>query len=577
MKTSSLLTVAALSVTPAFAQTDECVNATDLGTGATSAAFDTNLAADTGAAATTSAEQQCFSLSDDVWFKWTATIDEDVIFDTCNTATFDTEIGLWEGTDCATLVPLGCNDDGTGCAGFTSLITQSVTAGQTYYIQLGYFSSTPGTFGAGTLNITPQGPPGPSPCDTADALEPNQGCANAVAVPGNSATALNVSDIDSDYYSLTVPDGENVTIDITHLVADGDIDAYLWDPQVACDTAVTGAEGGGQGELAIGFTGTDNEQLSYDNISGAAQNLVLEVRIWSGSAGLCSEYDLDLSFAPIVPAPDCLTPDVFEPNLDCASATVISDGTYSGLNVTDVDQDYYAVTVEDGATLDVQILFEQDFTDLDLYIWDPAVNCDTNVAGNNSPDALDVGFSVSDNEDATYTNMTGAAQNLIIEVDVFDGGTCNDYDLIVSGASDGVLGDPFCNPGIANTTGAVAIAGYEGSLSVAANDATLTVSQAPPFQFGIFVTSTTIVAPIPVADGQLCLAGDIGRYQFAGQIYGIDMAGNASLAIDLTQIPSTGPLLTAMAGETRGFQGWFRDVSPLGANFSEGVMVTFTP
>ena len=192
-------------------------------------------------------------------------------------------------------------------------------------------------------------------------------------------------------------------------------------------------------------------------------------------------------------------------------------------------------------------------------------------------DALDIGFSVTDDEVATYTNATGAAQDLIIEVDVFDGGTCNDYDLIVTGASDGVLGNPFCNPGIANTTGAVAIAGYEGSLSVAANDATLTVSQAPPFQFGIFVTSTTLVAPLPVAAGQLCLAGDIGRYQFAGQIYGVDMMGNAALAIDRTQIPSTGPLLSAMAGETRGFQGWFRDTGPNGANFSEGVSVTFTP
>ena len=65
----------------------------------------------------------------------------------------------------------------------------------------------------------------------------------------------------------------------------------------------------------------------------------------------------------------------------------------------------------------------------DLYLWDPLVSCDTNVAGpGTGTGALSVGFSVSDDEQVTYTNTTGAAQVLIIEVDMVTGGGGNDYD-----------------------------------------------------------------------------------------------------------------------------------------------------
>ncbi|MEL6614040.1 MAG: hypothetical protein AAFQ53_18240, partial [Bacteroidota bacterium] len=185
-----------------------------------------------------------------------------------------------------------------------------------------------------------------NPCLQPDALEPNQDCATAVAVPGNAATGLNVEDIDSDFYTLTVQDQERVTINVDHLVIDGDVDAYLWDPSVICDTAIAG-EGLGVGELAAGFSATDNEELVYDNFTGAAQNLVLEVRIWSGSTGLCNSYDLDMTFGPGVPSP-CLMPDAFEPNMDCATAAPISDGSYMDLDVEEADNDYYAVTVPAG-------------------------------------------------------------------------------------------------------------------------------------------------------------------------------------------------------------------------------------
>ncbi|MEL6714395.1 MAG: hypothetical protein AAFP86_11515, partial [Planctomycetota bacterium] len=384
--------------------------------------------------------QQCATLSDDVWFRWTSNFTGIAEFSTCGVSTFDTEIGVWEGSDCATLAPLGCNDDSAGCPDFTSLISVPVTTGTTYHVQLGHWNPIVGDgFGSGTLTVSQS--------------------------PGS---------------------------------------------------------------------------------------------------GVCAGG-----------------PDVFEPNTGCADAVPLVDGTYPGLNVEEVDNDYYAVTVADGSTLTVDILFVDSDGDVDLYIWDPLVACDTNVFGNNSPDALAVGFSASDNESTVYTNLTGAAQELIIEVDMFSAGLCNDYTLTISGADSGPdpIGTPFCDTGNPNSTGAPGLMAAAGSTSVAANDVLLSVSSVPPGQFGIFLTSLTQTPPTPVADGFLCLGLLIGRYQHEGDVWQAAADGTASLQIDLASIPSpTGPV-AAMAGESRSFQAWHRDANPAGpsANFTTGVEITFVP
>ena len=74
---------------------DECPAADAIvGTGAFP--FDTNSPTDTGVPATTSPDQQCGDLTNDIWLDWTApaALDGHIVrFDTCG-ATFDTEIGL---------------------------------------------------------------------------------------------------------------------------------------------------------------------------------------------------------------------------------------------------------------------------------------------------------------------------------------------------------------------------------------------------------------------------------------------------------------------------------------------------
>lgn len=94
----------------------------------------------------------------DVWFDYIATGTGVATFETCSAATFDTKIAIYLGLGCPAGAPIGCNDDFSGCSGFTSKATASVTAGIHYLVRVGGFSSsTPA--GTGTLTITPPAPP----------------------------------------------------------------------------------------------------------------------------------------------------------------------------------------------------------------------------------------------------------------------------------------------------------------------------------------------------------------------------------------------------------------------------------
>ena len=86
-----------------------------------------------------------------VWFTWTAATTDTYTVSTCNMANgVDTRLSAQ--TDCTAASVVACNDDGAGCANFSSVMTMSATAGTTYYIALGVYSLTT-VGGPGTMNI----------------------------------------------------------------------------------------------------------------------------------------------------------------------------------------------------------------------------------------------------------------------------------------------------------------------------------------------------------------------------------------------------------------------------------------
>jgi hypothetical protein len=120
----------------------------------------------------------------DVWYRYTATANGQVVISTCSSADFDTRLAAYSSCD-GTL--LACNDDTVGCTALTSRMTFTAAAGSSYLIRVG--GHTGG--GAGTLSLVANGSGGGAPT--------NDTCATPIVVPpeGGSITfnsSLAVSD-----------------------------------------------------------------------------------------------------------------------------------------------------------------------------------------------------------------------------------------------------------------------------------------------------------------------------------------------------------------------------------------------
>lgn len=140
-----------------------------------------------------------------------------------------------------------------------------------------------------------------------------------------------------------------------------------------------------------------------------------------------------------------------------------------------------------------------------------------------------------------------------------------------------------------NSSGAPAALALSGSVNVTDNGLTFAISSLPSFNynmgqrgtFGVLLASRSFNATgtTPAGSmGTLCLTSFF--FDSTAIIAG-DMAGSASGAIDLTNLPSG--LGSVMPGDTLAFQAWYRDVdNSMGmltttSNFTNAVEVDFDP
>jgi len=178
----------------------------------------------------------------DIWFVYEA--DEDALLNisTCNQADYDTDLVVYDNNGPAPCPPtdaelLACNDDGAGCAGFTSFVNVQVSAGDSILIRVGGWN--PGDEGTGTLSITKEAPPEPFECpagateeadqsstvcptDGFDGTTDDNGGCNSVpfafgmidcgqTICGDAGTYIDISGgqfRDTDWYAFTSPGGE---------------------------------------------------------------------------------------------------------------------------------------------------------------------------------------------------------------------------------------------------------------------------------------------------------------------------------------------------------------------------------
>jgi len=90
------------------------------------------------------------------------------------------------------------------------------------------------------------------------------------------------------------------------------------------------------------------------------------------------------------------------------------------------------------------------------------------------------------------------------------------------------------------------------------------------------LTSTSgYVALAGRSQGNLCLSGAIDRFVRTGEVWSVGGDGRMHLQFDLDDLPQPTLSVTAVAGSTWHFQGWYRDMNPTAtSNFTGSVGVT---
>lgn len=290
---------------------------------------------------------------------------------------------------------------------------------------------------------------------TADAFSPNHSCgAAATLVDGNYG--LEVCKTEPDFFSFTVADGATFDGAALHQVATADIDVMLYEAVNCSDDQGSGCGG----TLACGFTGSNDEVISWTNTSGADMDCILRVHVWPTSSGDANSYDLTVS--GIGAGGSSCTADAFSPNHSCASAAALVDGTYD-LSVCKTEPDFFDFTVADGVTFSADALFIHATADVDMMLYYvDACDDDQSSACNGT---ISCGFSASDNETVSWTNTTGGDVDLRLRVNVYPStaGDSNTYTLIALGIGAGDCTSDTFNP---NQSCATAAALDNGSYSL---------------------------------------------------------------------------------------------------------------
>ncbi len=109
----------------------------------------------------------------DVWFRYIATCDGNVVVDLCN-SNFDTKVAVYENVGCPITVPaIACNDDACGAAGIRSRVSFPAVISREYVIRVGGYNGATGPARM-VISCIPDGPA-------------NDFCVNATPV-GNGTT-----------------------------------------------------------------------------------------------------------------------------------------------------------------------------------------------------------------------------------------------------------------------------------------------------------------------------------------------------------------------------------------------------
>lgn len=273
-------------------------------------------------------------------------------------------------------------------------------------------------------------PGGYDPCAADDAREENDDYSTASALTG-AGTVADLFGCDDDWYSVTVPANNGVTVDLTFSHADSNLNLFLYD---AAATATA---------LHSSTSSSDNESAFVGRFEQQTQMLIL-VRNAGASYYRTAAYTMDVAFhAGGFCGEPCATDDSYEPNNNASCGADISaqvPGTVSGLTGCD-EEDWYAFTGPADTCIGVEIAFTNADSDLDLYIFDAA----------DTSDYLDSSAGYEDTEHVDVDGLAAATPLLVrVRNYGFSQGNQSAYTLTVTTAA-GTCAPPVPDAGTPDT------------------------------------------------------------------------------------------------------------------------------
>ena len=278
-----------------------------------------------------------------------------------------------------------------------SLVHRNAQAGR-YALRVFAYSSTENTYDL-QFSITDCAPPPLEP----DRLEEDDTRETGEILLPNLYSNLTITPNDDDWILFDVCEGGTITIDIRFTHADGDIDAYLYDPNEFYESSST--------------TNTDDENIVVNNASAGRYALKIY-----GFSGAENTYDLQFSITdcatdpPPPPPPSTLEPDRLEENDTRETAELLAPNYYGNLNLIGYDEDWIAIDVCEGANLIIEVLFSHAEGDIDLNL-------------RTADDAyIDGSLSEDDNETVSATNLSAG----LVYLRIFGYGDDVTYDLNIT-------------------------------------------------------------------------------------------------------------------------------------------------
>jgi hypothetical protein len=256
-----------------------------------------------------------------------------------------------------------------------------------------------------------------------------------------------------------------------------------------------------------------------------------------------------------------------EPNDTCAQAVSIADGTYTNRIVKRSDEDWYTFSLPSCQRFQMTLTHTNAWGDIDVELVD---GCGGPVL------ASDLGSSGSKSFD--YVNSTGVTKQVKLHVFMGSGDadTRNSYTLFVQRSNDPQCGCPlpvgFC-AGAANSFSSLgAYMSYSGTSLVSQNNLVLQCHDIPPNKTCRWFYGMDTSINVPFGNGIRCINSPFFRLPVTTS----DASGFASFNLDLNNLPPGGGI---SAGQSWGFQNWYRDPPGGGAqyNSSDGIKFTFCP